>query len=385
MQEEPLPAEPAAIVSVKCPFCQSEIAPQVKFCKHCGNKLGPQADERVAAAAPLPPTASVRDTAGAAAEPSTHRGPVIAAAPSPAPAVVTPSSAAAPPSALELEAPAARRRNIVLLLGGGVVVLAVGAFAWYWTSTAVERQFRQAVEKGRLVSPAGDNALELYQQVVREKGSASSAVGKLQQMALPALQSKSDELFRQWYSEADIGDTRWADVQKLQDWLAELSPQNATFLARQAYAVGQVAMLAGRHGDALNHYRHALELQSNWPLALNGIGRACRNLRNMACAEEYYRLAAKADPQWIFPRQNLGGTYLELNRLNEAETEYLAALNLDPNRAGSRFLLAQLYERAKRREEACREYGTALKLTENLQRPPFDRELVRQRMVRVCR
>jgi tetratricopeptide (TPR) repeat protein len=274
---------------------------------------------------------------------------------------------------------------MVLLLGGGVAVLAVAAFAWYWTSTAVERQFRQAVEKGRLVSPAGDNAMELYQQIVREKGSASSAVGKLRQIALPALQSKSDELFRQWYSEADIGDTRWADVQKLQDWLAELSPKNTTFLARQAYAAGQVVILAAQYGEALNHYRRALELQPNWSLALNGIGRACRNLRNMACAEEYYRLAANADPQWIFPRQNLGGVYLELNRLNEAETEYLAALNLDPNRAGSRFLLAQLYERAKRREEACREYGTALKLAENLQRPPFDRELVRQRMARVCR
>jgi len=164
-----------------------------------------------------------------------------------------------------------------------------------------------------------------------------------------------------------------------------LSPQNTTLLARQAYAAGQVVFLAGQYGEALNHYRRALELQPNWSLALNGIGRTCRNLRNLACAEEYYRMAADADPKWIFPRQNLGGLYLELNRLNEAEAEYLTAVDLDPNRAGSRFLLAQLYEQAKRREEACREYGTALKLAENLQRPPFDRELVGRRMARVCR
>jgi tetratricopeptide (TPR) repeat protein len=272
-----------------------------------------------------------------------------------------------------------------LLLGGGFVIVAAAAFAFYWTSTAKVRQFREAVEKGRLVAPAGDNALELYQQVVREKGNSSSAATKLREIARPVLQSRSDELFRQWYSEADLGDTRWADVQKLQDWLAEIKPHDPVVRARQEYAAGQVTIIGGRYGEALNHYRRALAFQTDWPLALNGIGRACRNLRDMSCAEDFYRRAANADPRWIFPRQNLGGVYLELSRLQEAEAEYLAAINMDPNRAGSRFLLAQLYERARRKDDACQQYNSALRLAENLQRPPFDREVARQRAARVCR
>ena len=173
--------------TVPCPSCRKPLRLEAQFCRACGSPVAPKRQD-------------------------VSRSPGSSIAASVAPALVAEIPEPPPPGSTPVEtpAPSSRKRLLALLLGGGTAVLLMGAFAWYWISTAVERQFRQAVEKQHLVSPARGNAMELYQRVVREKGSASSTVRKLRQIALPALQSKSDELFRQWYSQRGIAATKQA-------------------------------------------------------------------------------------------------------------------------------------------------------------------------------
>jgi tetratricopeptide (TPR) repeat protein len=276
------------------------------------------------------------------------------------------------------------RNKAVLIGGAAAVVIAVAGFAIYWLSTALNRRFDAAVAAGRLWSNSGDGAFDYYQQAVRQKGGTSGTVLRMRRRVYPILQARVNEQFDRWYRESDLGQARWSDLAKLVDWLVELGPEQRETQARQKFAQGQVAMLAGRFEEAHSLYQTALNLRPGWPLALNGIGRACRNLKNLTCAEEYYRKAAQADPQWIFPHQNLAGTFMEQNRLAEAEAEYLVAVRMNPNRAGSRFLLGQLYDRARKKPEACAEYRAALSLAAGLERPVFDRELVNRRIQRLC-
>ena len=272
----------------------------------------------------------------------------------------------------------------VVLIGAAVVVL--GGFIWWWISSATMRRFNDALQTGKLTGTDGHSAYELYSQAVTESGTSSRTVQEMKQKAKPVLEQRVADLYQRWYQESDLGDgVRWTDLQKLSAWLADIDSSRSDNQAQAKFAQGQADLLANRFTDAEQLFRVALNFKANWPLALNGIGRACRNERNYQCAEEYYRRAIQADPQWIFPHQNLAGLFMEQNKLSDAEGEYQAAVRLNPNRAGSRFLLGQLYDRKRQPTEACNEYRAALSLAASQTRPSFDREYVNRRIQKLCK
>jgi tetratricopeptide (TPR) repeat protein len=248
------------------------------------------------------------------------------------------------------------------------------------------RKYEAALGSGALIGTDGASAFELYSVELHSGGPTSTRVQKMREQARPIVRKRLDDLFNRWYQDSDLGEgTRWVDVQKLAGWSGEMEPGDNEAQARAKFAQGQTELLANHFTEAEQLFRAALVHKAEWALALNGIGRACRNQRNYQCTEEYYRRAALADSGWIFPHQNLAGLFLEQNRLAESEAEYQAAVRLNPNRSGSHFLLGQLYDRKRSFPEACAEYRAALSLAANQTRVSFDREWVTRRIQRICK
>lgn len=376
----------------QCQQCGTENKPHAMFCKGCGASLA--GARETAPSSPAPPQEEVasRQVVGQAprTEPAAPARPVEQVRGSTVPAGVLPTGAPPIPTEVAEPAPPARIAKPTLsppvVAGLAAAVLVVVGGLWWWLSGATMRKFDAALSSGKLIGTDGISAFELYSEELRNKGTTSSRVQRMKERARPVVRRRVDDLFNRWYQDSDLGEgTRWSDVQKLGAWSAEMEPGDNEAQARAKFAQGQTELLANHFVEAEQLFRSALVHRAEWTLALNGIGRACRNQRNLQCTEEYYKRAALADPGWIFPHQNLAGLYLEQNRLAESETEYLAAVRLNPSRPGSRFLLGQLYDRKRSFPEACAEYRAALSLAASQTRVSFDRDWVTRRVQRICK
>jgi hypothetical protein len=123
LQEKPLPTQPAALTSQECPTCHSAIAPEAKFCKHCGKKLTPRAAEAAAAPAPPPAAAPVMQGASSAAESPKPRPTPLTGVPRPRPG---------------------GSRGLAIAAGVTAAVILVAGLAWYFRGWSRQAQAPEA-------------------------------------------------------------------------------------------------------------------------------------------------------------------------------------------------------------------------------------------------
>jgi tetratricopeptide (TPR) repeat protein len=71
---------------------------------------------------------------------------------------------------------------------------------------------------------------------------------------------------------------------------------------------------------AITAYENLLDIDPNDDAALNNLGQAYNQLRDLERAEEYYLLAARADSSNSIPFTNAVGTQVDLGKLAEADT-----------------------------------------------------------------
>jgi tetratricopeptide (TPR) repeat protein len=352
MPPSPPVSNPAASKLRFCAGCGSVLDSDAKFCFDCGapvearDPVIPPLDQRPSVGQEIP---KIQESVPPSEEPTA------------------------------IPTPAKRRWPI---WAGGAVTLAVIVLG-YRSCTALQRQFDDAVQRGDLASASPTSAYAAREQARR--GGDTAKAQEMDRKVAPLVQARSDELFNRWYKDADLGDTNWRDTMRLESWHADITASNSN-RARLEFAAGQVAMLDQKFAEASQHFQSALNSQPNWPLALNGVGKACVNLKQ-TCDEEYYQKAIAADPNWIFPYQNLGGVYLRSGKTGEAESAYRKAVSLNPSRAGSRYLLAEmLLAKGKgARPDACSELGAALQLAGGKAQSGFNVGYAQQRFNRFCR
>jgi len=122
---------------------------------------------------------------------------------------------------------------------------------------------------------------------------------------------------------ADLrGDTDQALA--LMDRAAKLARESGDYgesLAWYAYQIGELAFKAGRVGVAGSHYRAALDLFDEYPLALGGLAKAKAAQGDTAAAIDLYRRATQIVPQ---PDQlaALGDLYAGLGQHGKARAQY---------------------------------------------------------------
>ncbi len=136
--------------------------------------------------------------------------------------------------------------------------------------------------------------------------------------------------------------------------------------AKRANLEGAEYHRQGKLPEAEACYRHALELNPDFPEALNNLGSISRGKGQFAVAERCLRKALSLKPDYPQALNNLGNLLGELNRLSEAENSYREALRLKPDYVEAYVNLGNLLRQLDKIAEAEQCYLTAINLNPDM-------------------
>lgn len=148
--------------------------------------------------------------------------------------------------------------------------------------------------------------------------------------------------------------------------------RNSSFIEN---AYGLLLNSKGRHREASERYRRALQIRPFHPDALYYLGRTLNLLDEPAEAATRLQAAAAVAPRpAVF--NDLGLVLAGLGRLEEAVAAYREALKLAPGFASGYYNLAVTLDQAGKREEAIASYREALRLAPDLYDAHFNLALI---------
>jgi tetratricopeptide (TPR) repeat protein len=131
--------------------------------------------------------------------------------------------------------------------------------------------------------------------------------------------------------------------------------------------LGNVHLLQAKYADAESDYLHAIDLHSDYFLALLNLGRAEIGLKQYEVAADVLNRAVKLRPTSADANYLLGESYLQLKKGSLAVPFLNEALRLDPKgMADVHLRLGLLYNAAGMKDKAAAEYEAFLK-----QRPDY--------------
>lgn len=131
--------------------------------------------------------------------------------------------------------------------------------------------------------------------------------------------------------------------------------------------LGNLHLLQSKYGEAESDYLHAIDLHSDYFLALLNFGRAEIGLQRYDVAAEILNRALKLRPKSADANYLLGESYLQLKKGSIAVGYLNEALKLDPKgMADAHLRLGLLYHTAGMKDKAAAEYEAFLK-----QRPDY--------------
>jgi len=132
--------------------------------------------------------------------------------------------------------------------------------------------------------------------------------------------------------------------------------------------LGNVHLLQNNYSEAENDYLHAIDLRSDFFLALLNLGRAEIALKQYDVAADVLNRAVKRRPTSADANYLLGESYLQLKKGSTAVDYLNEALRLDPKgMADVHLRLALLYHGAGMKDKAAAEYEAFLKLRPDYQ------------------
>ncbi len=115
--------------------------------------------------------------------------------------------------------------------------------------------------------------------------------------------------------------------------------------------MGSLYTNQGRHEEALEEYKAALEEEPKLVRAQFNIGAVKLLMGDMEAAKRDLRKAIEMNPRFVDAWVHLGNVYFRQNRLERAEALYQKALSINPGHPLGHYNLALLYRRMGKREK----------------------------------
>jgi len=268
------------------------------------------------------------------------------------------------------------------MLGAGLLLIAATAFFVWHRFGSTEAGIFQAASAGKLVSPPGTAAFDLYQRL-KAGGVSPVTRDRLKSDVLPKLSDAGDALLKKVYDGADLAEPEQEQLIRIYEFAADVDAQNRALLARRAYAVAYRAAFRKADAEALASLREAFQSDSQWALPFRDVARLYARAGNYPNAEYFYQQTLQLDPKWALPALELGKLAAEYKRPAEAELAYRRAIEADPTLPAPWSQLGFLYELQKRKVEAVFAYERALQLAEQKASPHFVIDEIRARLEKI--
>lgn len=352
-----------------CPTCHTQYPDQLMFCQRDGARLQeivqpPPPSFSVPTAQPVQRAVPIGQTTNRIEVPTQRVEPVFTVQ---QPAQTT--APAYPPSADAVVAPA----QVIAKSNGGLwlflglalaLVLVIGAgAAFYFFTNSTQSQFTRAIEAGKLVTPAGSSAYDLYQQLKRD-GKTPEELAAFTQPLLPQLIAKPQQLLAD-ITEPGKRDTTaeaWEEAQRMLAWASDLQPNDKGLQAKASYAAGRAAYLRSDKDKALEWWKKAYEQDKTWFLPANGLGIIYNERKNYVAARTVLQEAIRREPESPLPYNNLGTAWLLAKDDVQAEENYNKAIELAPNWPRPHAWLGEIAMRRQDYARAIQEFELVLSL-----------------------
>jgi len=325
---------------ITCAACGTEASTNHAFCKRCGMRLTTEANE--------PWTSNET--------PSETNAPYYSDA--------RPSQPAYQPSAQTVQSSGVQTKTFLSIVGGlaGLVILIlVIALASSNSTRALEQKLDNAIAHGQFLTPATDNARDLYYQL-KNSGASEETLRSYREKLVPPLTDRFYQMIRDYMipgnDDSPVAD--WQTAYESLRWASELKPDDKTLVARTAYCEGRVAFLLKDEKRAIEAWTRASNADKSWPLPVNGIGLIYTNRKNYSSARTYYFDAVKRDPKWAPPYNNIGTSYYMERNYYEAKGYYQKAAELAPQWARPHSWLGDIAMRENDYATAVQEFSLVL-------------------------
>jgi tetratricopeptide (TPR) repeat protein len=232
----------------------------------------------------------------------------------------------------------------------------------------VRNSLEQAIQDGRLLSPAGNNAWDLYQRYLTYPLGEDERVEADDQMVI-ALASAGDRVlssYRRGDQVIPLDANAYREGAQLFGYAAEISPDDLALQSKAKFMAGRAAVENRQFDEGIQLLRQAVSLDPDAAYAYNGLGIAYMEQQRWNEAIENFRAASARAEMWIYPRYNLSRVYASLSRFDEAERELRAGIAIE-NELGLNYPylhynLGVLYLYRGRLREAGEQFRRAIEL-----------------------
>jgi len=188
---------------------------------------------------------------------------------------------------------------------------------------AARDPFERALDAGRLLSPPGENAWELYQRY-RQLPVPESDKEAAQEDLLIALATAGDRVlgaYRRGEAVIPLNAANYEEGAQLFSRASELSPDDETLVLKAKFMQGRALVERRRFNEGIDLLRQAIAADPGTAYSYNALGIAYMEQQRWNEAIQNFRAASERAEKWVYPHYNLSRVYAGLSRYREAEQE----------------------------------------------------------------
>jgi tetratricopeptide (TPR) repeat protein len=247
----------------------------------------------------------------------------------------------------------------------------------------LDQKLEDAIARGNLVTPPGENAYAYYQQL-QSSGAKANVLARFNEKLMPLLTPRADEMIERITQpgNSDFTPAEWDEAARLSAWASKIKPNDKGLRARADYCLGRVAYLEKRADDALNLWQRASETDPAWAVPTNGVGLVYNEKKEYATARQYLHEAVRRNPNWAYPYNNIGTSYFYEKNYDQAEIYYRQAVERSPQWARPHAWLGDIAMHRKDYLRAAEEYQAVLDLAQSGAGANIDLNVIETKLAR---
>jgi pentatricopeptide repeat protein len=205
-------------------------------------------------------------------------------------------------------------------------------------SAQVRNAFERALEEGRLLSPPGNNAWELYQRYLQYPLPESER-SDVEDNLVIALASTGDKVlwaYRRGDQVIRLDAAKFEEGAQLFGHASEIATDDLALQSKAKFMAGRAMVENRRFNEGISLLREAVSLDPEAAYSYNALGIAYMEQQRWNEAIENFRAASARAEKWVYPHYNLARVFASQARYREAEEEFRAGIALE-NELGLRY------------------------------------------------